>query len=245
MLSDIKNKHPARKRELLLWHLIIPDLITMEKSGAYDRNVLLVLQNRYVEQAFVEFRSEIIRAGNAIGNDHAMLEALERYTREVYSASKARGDGIDLKGYCDAASMFFESEALRFGVQLNDVAEYIVKALSNGEKPDIERYARHCYISYSKMSGAMAKIENLNGDQASRPIAQYLGECIEKITFNSTGGPESEIGRSILLLTEKISQAPEQFIKFNDPSMIPMADRDPWSFEPMRRDAWDNDGVLP
>lgn len=234
MLSDIKNKHPAVKRELLLQYLIIPDLLAMEKSGAYDRQVLLQLQNRYVEQACVQYRIEIVMRGDAVDKK----ARLEQYTCEVYLACKARGDGIDLKGYCDAASMFFEGEALRFGGQLKDIAEYLEKALSNGEKPDMERYARHCYIAYSKMGGAMAKIENLSGEQPARAIAQFLSECIHNIAFNSADS-ESVIGRKLLQLTEKISAAPERYIKFNDPSMIPMADRDPWSFDTMRRDSWD------
>lgn len=243
--SALQNKQPTTKREPLLSHLVIPDLQEMEKSGAYDRNVLLWLQNSYVERAISEHWMDLKAINKQVDSTESSKEdkqrqrwdALAKYTRESYSSQKAGGNGIDLKSYFDAAKTFFEQEALRYGGHLKEVAEYIQKALANGEKPDIERHARHCYISYSKMGGAMSKLENLSGKPAAQPIARYMNECIENITFDVVGGQEKAVGRAILQLVEKIAEKPERYIEFRDPSTISMADRDPWAFEPMHRQA--------
>lgn len=243
MGSIAKNKHPAFHREPIIPDLVIQDLKDMERSGSYDRNVLLWLQDGYVNKAISqniphlrELHTNLTEAGeNPDEIRRQKNQALVDLTRATYSTAKAAGDGADLKGYVDAAKTFFEAESARYGSHLQEVAEYIKKALENGEQPDIERYARSTYMSLAKLSGAMTQLEGLSGKPAAQQVATLMKKGIEQINFVAITDQPTNVGRELLKVVDKIGQNPGKYIEFRDPSRMAMPERGPWDFEPIQK----------
>lgn len=243
MSTAAQNKQPTLRREPLVPELIIPDLKVMEGSGNYNRNVLLWLQDNYVAKAMEkhagdlhEMHAALTSAGESRDDIRTeKMKALIGFTRDVYKQEKAEGRGAGLKTYLEAANTFFETESARYGSHLQEIAEYVQKALANGEHPDVEKYARHAYVSMSKISGAMTQLESLNGRPAAQQVATYMKRGIEQIHFATVGDQPPTVGRVLLKFVEKISQNPGKYIEFRDPASIPMPERGPWDFEPIQR----------
>lgn len=248
MGSIAKNKHPTFHREPIIPDLVIRDLKEMERSGNYDRNVLLWLQDGYANKAIAqniprlrELHTTLTEAGESPDEIRKKKnQALVDITQETYSTAKASGDGADLKGYVDAAKTFFEAESARYGGHLQEVAEYIKKALENGEQPDIERHARNAYMSLAKLSGAMTQLEGLSGKPAAQQVAIMMKKGIENINFVTVGDQPTNVGRELLKVVDKIGQNPTKYIEFRDPSRMAMPERGPWDFEPIQKQANNN-----
>lgn len=119
---DPRKKQPASYREPVLEKLVLNDLIHLSNDSRYDKNVLLWMQDRYVNQAITENMGiliDLVRKGKQEGASpeemqRERIETLVRLTRETYSSEKSLGRGADLKTYLDAATTFFEAEAVRY-----------------------------------------------------------------------------------------------------------------------------------
>ena len=172
--TDPLKKQPASYREPVLEKLVLNDLIQLSNDSRYDKNVLLWMQDRYVNQAITENMSvliDLVRKGKQEGSTpdemkRERIETLVRLARETYSSEKSLGRGADLKTYLDAATTFFEAESVRYAGHLKDVSEQIAKAVANGERPDIDRIARTVYGATFKMSGAIDSLERINKSSA-------------------------------------------------------------------------------
>lgn len=245
-VEEIPKVMPVRtlKREPTIPELILPDLKKMEALGAYDRNVLLWLQDRYAIQAVRENIGELREINNAIraegmSDEDAQRQriiAISKFTRETYSTEKAAGRGADLQSYIEAAKTFFEAESARYGNHLKEVAEYIRQSLASGVKPDIERYAREAYLSMSKIQEASHKLERMVSRPAALQVVAFMREGIEEINFAAVSSTDQvNVGRQMLLLVKEISAAPQKYIEFQDPSTMKMPERSPWDMEPMHR----------
>ena len=250
MSTAAQTKQPSLYREPIIPELVIPDLKEMERSGSYDRNVLLWLQDGYVNRAIKEhlpqlheLHTSLVESGESPEEMRRQkTQALVEFTRASYATEKAAGRGADLKGYIDAAKTFFEAESARYGGHLQELAEYIKKALENGEKPDIERHARHAYVSMAKLSGAMTHLEGLSGKPAALQVANLMRKGIEEIKFATVGDQPTNVGRELLKVVDKIGQNPSAYIEFRDPSRMGMPERGPWDYEPMHRQGGYNPG---
>lgn len=245
-MSSFANKQPALHRELVIGELVIQDLREMERTGNFDRNVLLWVQDGYANKAIEENLPQLAsmnKALNASGASDAerrqrRVETLGQLTRETYATEKALGRGVDLRTYVDAAKTFYEAESARYGAHLGDVAEYIKKALENGEKPDLERFARQAYISLAKMSGAVSNLEGLSGKPAAQAVALQMRQGIERINYVTVADQPVQVGRELLKIVELIGRDPEKYIEFRDPSRMAMPERQPWDFEPVPREEY-------
>jgi len=231
------------RREPLIPDLVIQDLRDMDMSGNYDRNVLLWVQDGYVHRALQEhvveireLRAELVEAGRAPEEvRREMMTALVGFVRETYSTQKAGGRGADLKGYVEAARIFWETEAARYGDHLQELGEYLEKALANGEKPDLDWQARNAYISMARMSSVMGNLESLAGKPAAQAVAQVMQRGIDAIHMEQVGGRRLDVGRALLAQVHKIAEAPSKYIEFRDPSKLTMPKREPFDFEPVHR----------
>ena len=110
--TDPLKKQPASYREPVLEKLVLNDLIQLSNDSRYDKNVLLWMQDRYVNQAITENMTvliDLVRKGKQEGSTpdemkRERIETLVRLARETYSSEKSLGRGADLKTYLDAAT---------------------------------------------------------------------------------------------------------------------------------------------
>jgi len=250
MSTAAQTKQPSRHREPTIPELVIPDLMEMERTGNYKREVLLWLQDGYVNRAIKEhlpqlkdLHTRLIESGESPEEMRRQkTQALVEFTRATYSTEKAAGRGADVKGYIDAAKTFLEAEAVRYGGHLQELAEYIKKALENGEKPDIERHARDAYVSMARLSSVMKHFEDQNGKPAALQVANLMRKGIEGIKFATVGDQPTNVGRELLKVVDKIGQNPSAYIEFRDPSRMGVPERGPWDYEPMHRQGGYNPG---
>lgn len=241
-IAGAQQKQPTLHREPIINDLVIPALKAMEGNG-YNRHVLLWLQDGYVNKALAQNQRELggLRASlveQGLSEDDVkreQMQALAKFARQTYKQEATDGRGADLKSYLEAAHTFFEAESLRYGGHLQEVAEYIEKALANGEKPDIDRLARHAYISMAKMSTAIQQLQGMSGQPEAQKVSAFMSRGIERINFTTVGDQPVTTGRQLLKLVDEISQNPKKFIEFRDPSELAMPKRQPWEFEPPQR----------
>ncbi len=241
--STAANKQPTLRREPLIPDLVIQALRDMDMTGNYDRDVLLWVQDGYVYRALQEHLVEIRALHAELINSERTVEevrrekmtALVEFVRETYSSEKAGGRGADLKGYVEAAQIFWETEAARYGDHLQELGEYLDKALANGEKPDLETHARNAYISMAKMSSVMGHLEGLAGKPAAQEAAHLMQRGIDAIHLAQVGGRRLEVGRALLAQVHRIAQAPTNYIELRDPASVRMPKRDPFDFEVANR----------
>ncbi|MGS0567105.1 hypothetical protein [Xanthomonas oryzae] len=242
-MSFAVNKQPTLLREPMIPELVIPDLQMMERSGNYKRDVLLWLQDGYANKAMAQHMPELMQLEGALADADSSegeirrqrMQAIVDFTKETYTQAKEAGGGADIRTYIEAAKTFYEAEAARYGSHLKELAEYIEKALANGERPDIERHARHCYVSMAKLSSVQQQMESMSGRQAAQQVAQMIKQGVETIGFNAVGDVPTHVGRQMLRFVEQISQNPAKYIEYRDPSRMTMPPREPWDFEPTRQ----------
>ena len=240
--TDPLKKQPVSYREPVLEKLVLNDLIYLSNDSRYDKNVLLWMQDRYVNQAITENMSvliDLVRKGKQEGSTpdemrRDRIEALVKLTQETYSSEKSLGRGADLKTYLDAATTFFEAESVRYAGHLKDVSEQIAKAIANGESPDIDRIARTVYGATFKMSGAIDSLERINKTSADA-VAKMMEQGIKKIEEVAVTDAELNVGRVLFKAIDQISQSPEKYIQFTDPRRMEMPDHNLWDFEPVHR----------
>ena len=240
--TDPLKKQPASYREPVLEKLVLNDLIQLSNDSRYDKNVLLWMQDRYVNQAITENMSvliDLVRKGKQEGSTpdemkRERIETLVRLARETYSSEKSLGRGADLKTYLDAATTFFEAESVRYAGHLKDVSEQIAKAVANGERPDIDRIARTVYGATFKMSGAIDSLERINKASADA-VAKMMENGVKRIEMVAVTNAELNIGRVLYQAIDQISNSPEKYIQFTDPRRMDMPDYKAWDFEPVHR----------
>ena len=240
--TDPLKKQPASYREPVLEKLVLNDLIQLSNDSRYDKNVLLWMQDRYVNQAITENMSvliDLVRKGKQEGSTpdemkRERIETLVRLARETYSSEKSLGRGADLKTYLDAATTFFEAESVRYAGHLKDVSEQIAKAVANGERPDIDRIARTVYGATFKMSGAIDSLERINKSSADA-VAKMMENGVKRIEMVAVTNAELNVGRVLYQAIDQISNSPEKYIQFTDPRRMDMPDYKAWDFEPIHR----------
>ena len=240
--ADPLKKQPASYREPVLEKLVLNDLIQLSNDSRYDKNVLLWMQDRYVNQAITENMSvliDLVRKGKQEGSTpdemkRERIETLVRLARETYSSEKSLGRGADLKTYLDAATTFFEAESVRYAGHLKDVSEQIAKAVANGERPDIDRIARTVYGATFKMSGAIDSLERINKASADA-VAKMMENGVKRIEMVAVTNAELNVGRVLYQAIDQISNSPEKYIQFTDPRRMDMPDYKAWDFEPVHR----------
>ncbi len=240
--TDPLKKQPASYREPVLEKLVLNDLIQLSNDSRYDKNVLLWMQDRYVNQAITENMSvliDLVRKGKQEGSTpdemkRERIETLVRLARETYSSEKSLGRGADLKTYLDAATTFFEAESVRYAGHLKDVSEQISKAVANGERPDIDRIARTVYGATFKMSGAIDSLERINKSSADA-VAKMMENGVKRIEMVAVTNAELNVGRVLYQAIDQISSSPEKYIQFTDPRRMDMPDYKAWDFEPVHR----------
>jgi len=240
--TDPLKKQPASYREPVLEKLVLNDLIQLSNDSRYDKNVLLWMQDRYVNQAITENMTvliDLVRKGKQEGSTpdemkRERIETLVRLARETYSSEKSLGRGADLKTYLDAATTFFEAESVRYAGHLKDVSEQIAKAVANGERPDIDRIARTVYGATFKMSGAIDSLERINKSSADA-VAKMMENGVKRIEMVAVTNAELNVGRVLYQAIDQISKSPEKYIQFTDPRRMDMPDYKAWDFEPVHR----------
>lgn len=240
--TDPLKKQPASYREPVLEKLVLNDLIQLSNDSRYDKNVLLWMQDRYVNKAITENMSvliDLVRKGKQEGSTpdemkRERIETLVRLARETYSSEKSLGRGADLKTYLDAATTFFEAESVRYAGHLKDVSEQIAKAVANGERPDIDRIARTVYGATFKMSGAIDSLERINKASADA-VAKMMENGVKRIEMVAVTNAELNVGRVLYQAIDQISNSPEKYIQFADPRRMDMPDYKAWDFEPVHR----------
>lgn len=240
--TDPLKKQPASYREPVLEKLVLNDLIQLSNDSRYDKNVLLWMQDRYVNKAITENMSvliDLVRKGKQEGSTpdemkRERIETLVRLARETYSSEKSLGRGADLKTYLDAATTFFEAESVRYAGHLKDVSEQIAKAVANGERPDIDRIARTVYGATFKMSGAIDSLERINKSSADA-VAKMMENGVKRIEMVAVTNAELNVGRVLYQAIDQISNSPEKYIQFTDPRRMDMPDYKAWDFEPVHR----------
>lgn len=240
--TDPLKKQPASYREPVLEKLVLNDLIQLSNDSRYDKNVLLWMQDRYVNQAITENMTvliDLVRKGKQEGSTpdemkRERIETLVRLARETYSSEKSLGRGADLKTYLDAATTFFEAESVRYAGHLKDVSEQIAKAVANGERPDIDRIARTVYGATFKMSGAIDSLERINKSSADA-VAKMMENGVKRIEMVAVTNAELNVGRVLYQAIDQISNSPEKYIQFTDPRRMDMPDYKAWDFEPVHR----------
>lgn len=240
--TDPLKKQPASYREPVLEKLVLNDLIQLSNDSRYDKNVLLWMQDRYVNKAITENMSvliDLVRKGKQEGSTpdemkRERIETLVRLARETYSSEKSLGRGADLKTYLDAVTTFFEAESVRYAGHLKDVSEQIAKAVANGERPDIDRIARTVYGATFKMSGAIDSLERINKASADA-VAKMMENGVKRIEMVAVTNAELNVGRVLYQAIDQISKSPEKYIQFTDPRRMDMPDYKAWDFEPVHR----------
>lgn len=252
-MMDATAKTTTTRKELTLHELVIPDLKQMDATGRFDRNVLLWLQDAYVDRAMKENTGDLLNLHRELqATDMSeeerwkrKTEFLTNVTKETYSTAKGEGGGFDLKQYVDAAKTFYESESVLYAGQLGELAEYIKKSMEAGIKPDIERFAREAYVSMSRMGGAIQNLEKIGAQGNAQQVAQMMRKGIQNINYSAVAAPGQSVGvgRQLLEIVDKIGKAPEKYMQFVDPYKLDTPKTGPWDFEPIHR-ARPNDSGL-
>lgn len=242
---DAATKTGIARRELTLHELVVPELVQMDATNRFDRNVLLWLQDAYVSRAMKENTGDLLNFHREMLQTDASQEErwkrktefLSKITRETYSTARAEGSGFDLKQYVDAAKTFYESESVLYAGQLAELAEFIKKSLEAGVTPDLERFAAESYVSMARMSGAIQNLEGIGARANAQQVAHMMRKGIEGINYAAvtTPGQPVNVGRELLKMVDQISKAPEKYMQFVDPHKLGTPKVRPWEYEPTRR----------
>lgn len=240
------KKQIVSTREVISRDLYIPDLVDMERTGNYDRHVLLWMQEAYAQRA-------IAKSGNILAQLNAtwafedepsdrirqkQIRGIQDVTCDLYDIEKQSGGGADLKSYIDAAKAMYAAECAWYGIQLHEVAECIRIAIENVRAPDFDRSARIAYIAMSKMSVMMNLMEGICGKDDANKVSMTLSNAIKDI--NGVMGGSKRLGRELLLSIEQISMNPQQYLEFREFSDAFDVERGPWEYETGQRNDYEH-----
>lgn len=242
-MNTAQTKQPAFYREPVLPEIVIPALKNMEGTGRYDKNVLLWLQDGYVNRAIKENVSQLMALHTSLVEAGESPEAMKRektraligFATDIFNREMGEGREADLKSYGEAAKTFFEAETARYGGHLQDLVEYIKKALENGEKPDIDSHSRWAYVSYRKLWEASERLEGLSGKIGQLTVVNAMKKSVERLNFITVADQPTNVGKHLWEAVERISKNPSKYIAYSDPDRIEMPKREPWDYEPMQR----------
>jgi len=237
-------KLPSVCRNPVFPEMVIPDLKEMEGTGRYNRDALLWQQDGYVSRALIEHQARLRELHAQLVESGASPDEIRRQkTRTLiecacatYASEKAAGRGADRKSSIEATRSFFESEAMRHGGYLRDLAEHVKMALENAMIPDIESHSRHAWISMAKIALSMRGLEASMGSAAALPVANLLRDGIgQNLRSDKIGDQPAKFWARLMKAAGQIGENPNTYIKSREPSRIEMPERGPWDYAPMRR----------
>ena len=235
----LSKKQPVQAR-LTIDKFVVPEIADLASDSRYDTQVLLWMQERFVQQAMAERMPELMDAVQeslSLPEDEGeamRMGTLARFTVETYAAEKQLGRGVDLKAYLAAAEVYFETEAVKYGAHLRDVADEIKDKLDAGQRPDIDRLSRTVYGAAVKLSATIDSLETLN-KQCAEAVVQRMQEGVKRIEMVAITDSELNVGRVLFKAIETIAQAPEKYMQFKDPRTMEMPIIEPWDYEPIPR----------
>ena len=214
---DADRKKPTPVHESFLKTLVIEDLQDAERSGSFDREVLLFAQDGYVMRAFSESSTELGEAFAAINADtmdaddreQRKRDAVVAVVRELYERLKSEGDETTgVRGYAGAAGVYLRGAIVDFQTYLLDVAQHLEQAVSVGHTPDLPWFAGHTYAALAKASSTMALTEETLGLEPAQRAEEAIGEGVRAIGAIGQDSVAMALGRQMWRLVEAIDRAP-------------------------------------
>lgn len=214
---DADRKKPTPVYEPFLKALVIDDLQDAERSGSFDRDVLLFAQDGYVMRAFSEFSTELGDAFSGINADtldpddraQRKRDAVIAVVRELYERLKAEGDETTgVRGYAGAAGVYLRGAIVDFQTYLLDVAQHLERAVAVGHTPDLPWLAGHTYAALAKASSTMVLTEEALGLEPAQRAEDAIGEGVRAIGALGQDSVAMALGRQMWHLVEAIDRAP-------------------------------------
>ena len=94
MSTVAQTKQPSLYREPIIPELVIPDLKAMERSGSYDRNVLLWLQDGYVNRAIKEHLPQLHELHTSLVESGESPEEMRRQKTQALATQPRRPQAV-------------------------------------------------------------------------------------------------------------------------------------------------------
>lgn len=214
--------------------VVIPDLQDMERTGRYERCVLLWLQDSYVNRVVKTQPARLLALAAPSDSDLSKVsigqirQALIDLVVTCYAEDKAAGNGIDLKAYTEAATTFFSTEAARCGARLQELAESFAGARHRGVQPDVARHACYVYACINKLSRVILHFEGAGYRSAAHHVELLVQKGIKE-----NERAVSDNGFVNLLIT--IGKNPRGFLAASAPRRKAAPLNCGLDFEPLRR----------
>ena len=240
------RKKPTPVYQPFLKELVIADLQDAERSGSFDREVLLFVQDGYVMRVLSERRSELMEAFAEIRADIQDLEegarrkrdAVVSAVRELYSQLKTSGDETTgVRGYAGAAGVYLNGAIVDYQTYLRDVAQHLGQSVLVGHTPDLGWLAGHTYAALARASSTMMAVEAALGGEAAQRAEGAISEGVRGIGSPSQDSVAVALSKQMWRMVEAIDRAPQEHVlNAHAPEIEDVdLDADPWDFDPAER----------
>lgn len=241
------RKAPTPVYEPYFKALVIPDLQDAERSGAFDREVLLFLQDGYVQRTLVDSESDLgevfVQINDEVEDQDARAtakkEAVIRAVLEFYARLKAEGDETTgVRGYAGAAGVYLNGAIVDYQTYLLDLAQHLEQSVRVGSTPDLGWLAGHTYALLARAAKTAGTIESSLGVEAGLHADRILGKGMSAIGAPGQDSVALALGTKLWRMVQAIDKAPlEHVVNVEGDQEVGQAlvESDPWDFEPANR----------
>ncbi|WP_157122582.1 hypothetical protein [Bordetella flabilis] len=224
---------------------MIADLQDAERSGAFDRDVLLFAQDGYVMRVLAECRDRLAEAFTAANGDSEDPE--ERSSRkrsaviaavlELYARLKEEGDETTgVRGYAGAAAVFLNGAIVDYETYLRDVAQHLEQSVQVGHTPDVGWLAGHTYAVLARASRTIETVEAALGVEAGCRAETLISAGVRAIGSAGQDSVSAALGKQLWRTVEAIDRAPQTHVMNAEETLASTAVLDDvWDIAPAER----------
>ncbi len=247
---DADRLAPTPVYQPFLGALAIPDLQDAQRSGAFDLDVLLFLQDTYMQRTLTEraqmLREEFTRLDAEVedldARAAAKREVVTTAMRELYSQLKDEGDETTgVRGYAGAAGVYLNGAIVDYQTYLLDVAAHLEQSVQVESTPDLGWLAGHTYALLARASSTVDTIEGALGVQAGQQAGVLLEAGISAIGSPGQDSLAQALGVRMWRMVEQIDVAPQNHVVNAEHHVEASVDFEdsPWDIEPAERSDFD------
>lgn len=215
--NAINNEHQVHR---VMDTLVLPDLVEMEQTSQYNRDILLLMQDDLIKQ--------VCQQGNLsdeVVNIDIVTKACAYYDRE-----KKQGRGYDLRAYIKKATVYFNDEIGKHLKLLREQPTQLKEDISQGVAIRMEEYAERILISLVKISSLLEQAKPLFGEKVESLVQAAMNDAIGELR-DVTDKNENKVGHEMLKMLTQLSKACCDTNKTRGGRYAPR----PWSFIPKVR----------
>jgi len=242
---DLERKAPAPVHQPILKELVIADLQDAARSGMFEKDILLFVQDGYCLRTLSERSEELNASFVAINAEVLDLEvraerkrdAVVNAVRALYVQLKEDGDETTgVRGYAGAAGMYLNGAIVDYQTFLRDTGQHLEQSVQVGHTPDLPWLAAHTYAVLARASSTVGVIEANLGAASAATAEKVLGDGIRSIGSATQSSVATALGVKLWRMVEAIDRSPMQHVASVEADQTSGSlDFDLLDFEPSRR----------